>query len=369
LIRTDLGLSYVEIGILLSVPNVFGNALEPPLALLGQAGHRRALLRAGGVALTLAIALAVVTRGFSPLLLALMVASPASGMFVGLAQTVLMDRDPARHEQNMARWALAGSLGMLAGPAALAAAIWMGFGWRTALAVCGALAIPLVAVAWRMPAGLPGPDSPDGGRPHPAALLDAARDALAALRKRAVLRWLTLLQFSDLMLDVLHGLLALYFVDVARAGGTGAALALAVWTGVGLVGDGMVVALLERVPGTRWMRAGASALLLVFPAFLLAESTAAKLTLLAAIALLNSGWYSVLAGRLYSELPGRSATVMALSSAAGLPGGLIPLVIGAFADRFGLGVAMWLLLAGPLAMLIGLPRDAEAKRPRPVTSS
>ncbi len=41
------------------------------------------------------------------------------------------------------------------------------------------------------------------------------RAALSALRRGEVLRWLVLLQFSDLMLDVLLGFLALYFVDVA----------------------------------------------------------------------------------------------------------------------------------------------------------
>jgi hypothetical protein len=34
----------------------------------------------------------------------------------------------------------------------------------------------------------------------------------------------------------------------------------------------------------------------------------------------------------------------------------IYLIIGLLADRFGLGVAAWLLLLGPLALIIGLPR-------------
>lgn len=38
---------------------------------------------------------------------------------------------------------------------------------------------------------------------------------MGALRQKEVLRWLVLLEFSDLMLDVLLGFLALYFVDVA----------------------------------------------------------------------------------------------------------------------------------------------------------
>ena len=44
--------------------------------------------------------------------------------------------------------------------------------------------------------------------------------AFAALKDKTVLRWLILLEFSDLMLDMLYGFLALYFVDVAHVTAT-----------------------------------------------------------------------------------------------------------------------------------------------------
>jgi hypothetical protein len=46
---------------------------------------------------------------------------------------------------------------------------------------------------------------------------------------------------------------------------------------------------------------------------------------------------------------------MAIGNLAGLIGDLLPFLIGLMADRFGLTAAMWLLLAGPLALLFGLP--------------
>jgi FSR family fosmidomycin resistance protein-like MFS transporter len=42
-------------------------------------------------------------------------------------------------------------------------------------------------------------------------------------------------------------------------------------------------------------------------------------------------------------------------------GTLLPLGIGLAAQAFGLGPAMWLLLAGPLALLFGLPRRKTLK--------
>jgi FSR family fosmidomycin resistance protein-like MFS transporter len=354
LIRTDLGLSYAEIGVLLSLPSIFGSALEPPFAFLGDSSHRRTLVRGGGIAFLLAIVLIASSGGFVSLLLALMLFNPASGVFVGLSQAALMDADPARHEPNMARWVLAGSLGALSGPLVLAAVGWGGLGWRSAFTVFAVGMVPLLVLAWRMPMAHA---RADHEIPAGRALLDGARDAIAAIRERAVLRWLGLLQFADLVLDVLMGFLALYFVDVAGASQASAAMAIVVWTGVGLLGDALVIPLLERVEGTRYLRASAAAMLLVLPAFLLVDGPVAKLIVLGVIALLNSGWYSVLQGRLYSELPGRSGTVMALASTFGILGGVLPLFIGVFADRFGLGAAMWLLLVGPIALLIGLPRQ------------
>jgi FSR family fosmidomycin resistance protein-like MFS transporter len=84
-------------------------------------------------------------------------------------------------------------------------------------------------------------------------------NAVLALRRREVLRWLTLLECSDLMLDVLLGFLALYFVDVVGATPAQASAAVAVWTGVGLMG------------------------------------------------LFNTGWYPVLKAQLYSAMPGQAS--------------------------------------------------------------
>jgi FSR family fosmidomycin resistance protein-like MFS transporter len=351
LIRDDLGLSYVQVGVLLSIPHVFGSALEPPLGLLGDGWNRRALVRAGGLAFAGGLALVALSSGFAPLLVALMLLSPASGAFVGLSQAVLMDLAPHRHAQNMARWALAGSIGVVAGPLVLAAAAFTGLGWRSAFGAFGALTVLVLMAVWRMPM----PNAAKPGLTLLEGLRASALGALRALRGREVVRWLTLLQFSDLVLDVLHGFLALYFVDVVGARGAGATVAILVWTGVGLAGDALVIPLLERVDGVRYLRWSASLTMVAFPAFLVLDGAGSKLFLLGVLGLLNSGWYSVLQGRLYSALPGQSATAMALGSLFGIAGGLLPLTIGLVAERFGLQAAMWLLTLGPLALLIGLP--------------
>ncbi|MGH7507742.1 MAG: MFS transporter, partial [Longimicrobiales bacterium] len=308
LIRSDLGLSYVEVGLLFALPHVFASILEPPLGLLGDAWDRRALVRTGGLAFIGGLLLMAASNGFAPLLFALMLIFPASGAFVSLSQATLMDADPdpRRHELNMAWWTLAGSVGVVAGPIVLAAVMAAGFGWRATFICISAVGAVSLALAWRIP--MQRPAAADGS--VVSALGEAGRAALRALRGRDVLRWLTLLQFADLLLDVLLGFLALYFVDVMGATGARAAFAIFVYTGIGLLGDALLIPLLGRMEGARYLRASAYAMLLAFPAFLLLRDSTMKLVLLAAVALLNSGWYSILKARLYSAMPDRTATVM-----------------------------------------------------------
>ena len=339
LIRADLSLSYTEIGLLLSVPSVVSLAVEPVLGVVAVTWRRRVLVLAGGGAFAAALALAAGAPSFWLLLVAFGVLYPASGAFVSLSQASLMDLQPERREQNMARWTFAGAVGAVTGPVLLAASAWAGLGWRELFLAFAALVL-LVRRA---------PDT-DGAGERP-----RVRAALRVLVRREVFRWLFLLELSDLLLDVLLGFLALYFVDeVATSHGT-AGLAVAVWTGAGLLGSAAMIPVLRRLDGLRYLRASAALTTLLFAAFLLLPGVAAKLALVAAIAVVNAGWYPVLKARLYDALG--DASGLALTVGALFPlNAVLPLGIAVLAERFGLDVALWPLLAAPLALLLLVPR-------------
>lgn len=356
LIRDDLGLSYAQIGLLLGAPNVVGNLVEPFLAVLGDVWRRRLIVLGGGIVFAAALGLTALSHSYAPLLLSFILLYPASGAFVSLAQATLMDLEPARHEANMARWTFAGSVGVVLGPLVLGAAALAGWGWRGLFAGFAALTGVLLIVAWRMPIRN-GRGEPDGGQKlELRAVADGLLAALRALRRGEVLRWLVLLEFSDLMLDVLLGFLALYMVDIARLTPAQAGAAVAVWTGVGLLGDLLLIPLLERVRGLDYLRLSVVAELVLYPAFLLLSAPWAKFAVLGLLGLFNSGWYAILQAGLYSAMPGQSGAALAVKNISGLAGGLIPLALGLVAQQFGLSAAMWLLLVGPLALWIGLPR-------------
>jgi FSR family fosmidomycin resistance protein-like MFS transporter len=356
LIRDELGLTYLQIGVLLSAPNVVSSLIEPIIGVLGDVWKRRVLILGGGVVFGVTCVLVASSMSFWTLLLAFSLMYPASGAFVSLAQASLMDYEPDRHQQNMARWTFAGSVGVVAGPIALGAAVWLGLGWRGLFVVFGLLFFALVGLAARYPLGHRDPVSAPSAAHPDVGFWQGMWDALGALRRRDVLRWLILLDFSDLMLDVLLGYLALYFVDVVGGTAVQAGIAVAVWSGVGLVGDFLMIPLLERVKGLAYLRWSVLTTLVLFPAFLLLPSLIGKIVLVGLIGLANAGWYSILQGKLYSAMPGQSGAVMTVSGVFGLVGQGLPFLIGAMAQYYGLNVAMWLLLLGPVVLIIGLPR-------------
>ena len=356
LIRTDLHLNYIQIRLALSLPGIIGNIFEPFLGILGDVWKRRVLILGGGIFFALACFLTAVSHNFVFLMISFIVFNPSSGAFVSLSQATLMDSDPSRHEHNMARWTFAGSVGVFLGPLLLGGAVFIGFGWRGVFFALAGLAVLALTGAWRI---LPSLSAHHPPLPKLASVWEGIHNAFSALKRGSVLRWLVLLEFSDLMLDVLYGYLALYFVDVAGFTASKAALAVAVWTGFGLLGDFLLIPLLEKVRGLNYLRLSVVVELILFPAFLLAPNPWVKLVIAGLLGLFNSGWYAILKGNLYTAMSGQSGTVMAIGNISGIFGKLIPFGIGLAAERFGLGPAMWILLAGPLALLIGLPRKYE----------
>ena len=353
LIRDDLHLSYIQIGVLLSLPGLIANIVEPFLFVLGDIWKRRLIILAGGFFFSLSLAFTAVSQNFAFLLIAVILFNPASGAFVSLSQASLMDRNPNRHEANMVRWTFAGSLGVFIGPLILGGLLTIGFGWRHAymgLAVLSALI--LISAINRL--------SHTGASsqkfPSLKLVFESFRNIFQSLRKPGILRWLVLLEFSDLMVDVFYSFLALYFVDVAGFTNTSAAFAVAVWTGVGLLGDYLLIPLVDRVRGLDYLRVSVISVLFLFPAFLIVSQPVIKLILVGLLGLLNSGWYAILRANLFSAMPGKSGSVLVLDNIAGFFGRLLPFGIGLAAQAFGLGVAIWLLLLGPVALIIGLPR-------------
>lgn len=352
LIRDDLHLNYAQIGLALSLPGFIANFIEPFLFAVSGAWKRRAVILAGGAFFTISLFLTGVSTSYVFLLFSFILFHPSSGAFVGLSQSGLMDAEPERREHNMARWTFAGSLGVVMGPLLLAGAAWLGFGWRGMFIGLALLSTLSLLVAFRL---IPNDKPQLASFPRLGEVLNQFRLALYALRNPGVVRWLVLLEFSDLMLDVFYGFLPLYFVDIAGFTPAQAALSVAVWTGVGLLGDFLLIPLVDRVKGLDYLRISVVIELVLLPLFLLSSLAWLKLVLVGLMGFFNAGWYAILKAKLYESMHGQSAVALMLDNVSGLIGKLIPFGIGLAAQAFGLSIAMWLLLAGPIVLFLGLP--------------
>lgn len=356
LIRDDLNLSYTQIGLLLSVPGILAAFIEPFIGILGDVWRRRLLIIGGGIFFTVSLFMTSTSYSFLVLLFSIILFNPSSGALVNLSQANLMDSAPDRHEQNMARWTSAGSLGVVTGPLLLGLFVYLGLGWRGTYALLASLSALSLLIAIRyLPA-----DKKNTPFPSFTEVFDGFKSAFQALKRKEVWRWLLLLEFADLMLDVLFSFLALYFVDVVRATESQAGIAVTVWLVMGLITDFLFIPYVDKQKDTlQFLRRTAFLNAIAFIAFMLVPGFIPKIILVILVNLFNTGWYPILQGRLYSSLPGQSASIMAIGAVTDPLAKLLPLLIGILADRFGLGIAMWLLLLGPLALLIGLPKNLK----------
>jgi FSR family fosmidomycin resistance protein-like MFS transporter len=323
--------------------------------LLGDSSLRKNLVIGGGLVISLAVLMMAGASSFLLLLAAFTISYPASGAFVSLSQATLMDLNPGREPHSMARWTVYGSLGNLAGPALLASAFLLGLGWRWPYVGLALLALALVFLLWRKPF----PPRHAAAEEHAPSLRATPGwmwgNLSHALRSTALLRWVALLEFADLLMDVLTGYVALYFADVAGLNPAQTSLVLILLMLASLSADLLLIPLLERTPGRSIVRLSAACAIPLYVGFLLAPWVWGKVALLAGVRLSTLGWYQVLQGEAYAAVPGRSGTVAAVNSAAGLLGGALVWVIGLAADRFGLPSAMWLLLAAPITLVIFVP--------------
>ena len=353
-IRLDLGLSYVQIGMLLGLPGIINTLIEPALMLLGDTRYRKQIILAGGITIILSLVAIASTRSFPVVLLGMVIGYPASGAFVSLSQATLMDLNPGREPQMMARWTVAGSVANLMGPLILAGGFMLGFGWRWAYFGMAVLCLVLVGLTWTRKI----PFHPQVQTlPKTAHLgVNLLIGLWDALGNSQLMRWLVLLQFSDLLLDVLTGYLPLYFTDVTGMTIAQASLMMSVLMLVGLISNFLLIPLLERFSGRKLVRISAGVTAIFYAAWLISPWLWAKIGLIILIKLVTLGWYEVLQGEAFATIPGRSGTVMATNSILGLLGGGISFFIGWVAAQAGLPAAMWILLVGPICLLLFVPK-------------
>ncbi|MBI3536517.1 MAG: MFS transporter [Chloroflexi bacterium] len=350
-IKTDLALTYTQIGLLSTIPGLLGIFADPFIGLLADTRHRRALVMFGIVATTIGLVLTGLGQTYVVILFSFCILYLASGAYVNLAQATLIDRDPTRAENTMARWTLMGAIGVTVAPLIATALFFIGYSWRGLYLGCAGVAGIYIALLVRLKFDA------HARADAPIAPRQMLRDLVNALRHREMLRWLILTELADLMLDKLLEVTGLYFHDVVGVSLAAASGAVAIFSLAQFAGTVALVPLLERVRGLRLLRVSSAIVLALYAGFLLIPNEIVKIILLALLAFQTIGWYPILHSKSFEILPGRSGLVISVNSLANVSSIFVPAILGTIADAIGLQNAMWILALGPLALIIGLPRD------------
>jgi Na+/melibiose symporter-like transporter len=232
----------------------------------------------------------------------------------------------------------------------------LGWGWRWAYVCLGVWGAVLVWMVGRQRF----PTHPQAENHKRLGVVGVLRELLCGLWdtlcNAKLLRWIILLDLSDLLLDIFTGYAALYFADVAGLSDAQVALVLSLMMLSSLASDVIAIPLLEKFNGRAIVRLSAAVVIPLYVAFLLAPWPLVKIGLVLLVEFCTMGWYSVMEGEAFAAAPGRSGTVKAIGSLSGLFVGVLIGFLGWFAEAVSLPAMMWLLLAGPLALVLFVPR-------------
>jgi fucose permease len=212
--------------------------------------------------------------------------------------------------------------------------------------VLGAAALGVALHPEAAAIGAGGGDEDDDER---APLLASLR---AALGDRVLIAWLFGTALCDLLDEILIVLASLHLRVTLGARPLAQGLLLAALLGGGMVGLVVVERLLARVDERRLLALVALACAAAYVAWLLAPVLWLSIALAALVGAAASPLYPLAIARAYARAPGRSGVVLAASHLFAPLGLMLPIGLGALADRAGTHAALALLVAQPLGLAV-----------------
>jgi predicted MFS family arabinose efflux permease len=342
-IRRDLSLTYTQVaGVMVALPA--GGILGNFFVLAADYVSRRWLASLG--AATYGVAMIAFGVGHSlPVLLAAAFAwGAASDAFVHGAEVALVDLAEDALGKTLARMNAWSSVGDLLGPATLALAATLGFGWRGAFLGCGVAMLGYAA--WLGAHRFPPPHPPKTLHNPLAGVWRIARD-------REVLLLALVLGLYGLLDEPLDGFMIAY---LERVRGLTPALATAPVIAM-LIGGVAGFGAFERLAGARSPRAVilacAAALVATLPVAIFAPFMPLQLAAALGFGVAGAVLYTTLESVLLALRPGQAGATGFVVSTVGMAGMAFPALVGALADSRGLAVGLALYAAVP-PLIIGL---------------
>jgi predicted MFS family arabinose efflux permease len=352
-IRRDLSLTYAEVaGVLVALPA--GGLVGTFFVIAADYVSRRLLASLGALTYGLAMIAFGVGHSLTVLMVAAFAWGAASDAFVHASEVALVDLAGDALARTLARMNAWAAVGDLLGPATLAAAAMAGFGWRGAF-IGGGVAM-LGYAAWLAAQRFP-PPHPPTHLPNPFAGI------WAIARDREVLLLALVLGLFSLLDEPLDGFMIAYLERVR-----GLTPALATAPVVAILAGGMAgFASFERIAGRRAPRAVilacAAAMVATLPAAIYLPSLPLQLAAAFGFGVAGAVLYTTLESVILALRPGQAGATGAVVSTVGMLGMGFPALVGALADRHGLGAGLLLYAAVPPLVLTLAAWWRRAPRP------
>ena len=346
--RRDLGLSYAEIaGVLVALPA--GGLIGTFFVIAADYVSRRLLASLGAATYGLAMIVFGVGHSLPVLLAAAFVWGAASDAFVHGAEVALVDLAEEALPKMLARMNAWAAVGDLLGPATLAAAAFLGFGWRGAF-LAGGVGM-LGYAAWLAAHRFP-PPRRTRDRATPTSLFAGAlADIWRIACDPEVLLLAAVLGLWGLLDEPLDGFMIAYF---ERVQGLDPALATAPVVSL-LVGGMAGFAAFERMAGRRAPRAvilaSAAATIVTLPVAIFLPYLPLQLAAAFGFGAAGAALYISLQSAALALRPGQAGATSAVVSSVGMIGMAYPALVGALADAYGLGAGVALYAAIPPVIL------------------
>ena len=347
-IRHDLGLSYAQAaGVLVALPA--GGLVGTFFVIAADYVSRRLLASLGAAVYGLAMIVFGVGQSLPVLLGAAFVWGAASDAFAHGAEVALVDLAEDALPKMLARMNAWAAVGDLLGPATLAAAAFLGFGWRGAF-VAGGVGM-LGYAAWLAVHRFPPPRAPAQPATTAASLAGAVRDVWRIARDPEVLLLALVLGLWGLLDEPLDGFMIAY---LERVQGLDPALATAPVVAL-LVGGMAGFAAFERMAGRRAPRAvilaSAAATIVTLPVAIFLPYLPLQLAAAFGFGAAGAALYTSLQSAALALRPGQAGATSAVVSSVGMIGMAYPALVGALADAYGLGAGVALYAAIPPVIL------------------
>jgi MFS family permease len=368
LLRDQLQLGYVQIGLLFTVASLSDLLFEPIINLLSDGRAKKPWILCGLVLLAVAFIAMTSTKRYPLLLLAFALSSPASSAAVSLSQIVLIDAtvDNNQHSMTMTRWTLFSSIGDFCAPLAVSIFTtyhldWSQLCWFTTL-LCCITAITL--------APLPFPvhieaEKDENLQPEKAATSTWV-SFRAAFHDPLLLRWSALTIIPTMLDEVFLSYMVLYLHDRLHINAAVIGLIVALQ----MLASFSALLLLERLlkhhqpsqHSSIRLLAWLSIITLAGVVILLLSHTLWLVTLsLIVISASCAGWYPLAKAEAYAQKPGHAGIVNGIISLCAPFELVLPTIIGLISANFGSSSGLAVLGTAPILMLLILPYQHNQK--------